>query len=189
MWLFFKEALKDFITQGSLFPSSPFLAKKMLQPLVLKKGVRVVELGAGGGAFTLELLSRMPADSQLIVFELNPAFAQHLRKIIKDSRVMIIEDDARRLGHHLEQLHIHKADYILSGLPIGNFNRAMRQEILLAIHDNLSDTGRYVQFQYFLANWRHIKSIFDTKVIGYEIRNVPPAFVYECKKYTQSRAL
>jgi phospholipid N-methyltransferase len=186
MWLFFKEALKGFVVQGSLFPSSPYLTRQMLEPVLMKKGVRIVELGAGQGVFTRELLSRLPADGRLVVFELNPAFAQHLRKILNDARVTIIEDDALRLNEHLKRLHITTVDYVVSGLPIGNFKYSLRQGILLEIQNALNDTGRYIQFQYFLASLRHIKHLFDTRIIGYEVRNMPPAFIYVCKKYSGS---
>jgi phospholipid N-methyltransferase len=186
MWLFFKEALKGFVVQGSLFPSSPFLTQKMLEPVVMKKGVRIVELGAGQGVFTRELLSRLPGDGRLVVFELNPTFAQHLRKILNDSRVTIIEDDALRLNDHLKKLHIPTVDYVVSGLPIGNFKYPLRQGILLEIQNALNDKGRYIQFQYFLASLRHIKRLFDTRIAGYEVRNMPPAFIYVCKKYGSS---
>jgi len=182
MWLFFKEALKGFVVQGSLFPSSPFLTQQMLEPVMMKKGVRIVELGAGQGVFTRELLSRLPVDGRLIVFELNPVFAQHLRKICNDSRVVIIEDDALCLNEHLKKMNIPTVDYIISGLPIGNFTYALRQGILMEIQHALSDTGRYIQFQYFLASLRHIKRLFSAQIVGYEIRNVPPAFIYVCKK-------
>jgi len=186
MWLFFKEALKGFIVQGSLFPSSPFLTQQMLESVIMKKRVRIVELGAGQGVFTRELLSRLPADGQLIVFELNPVFAQHLRKIYNDSRVFIIEDDALRLNDHLKKIHIDTVDYVVSGLPIGNFTYVLRQGILTEIHQALSDTGQYIQFQYFLASLRHVRRLFSVRIIGYEVRNIPPAFIYVCKKYSDS---
>ncbi len=158
----------------------------MLEPVVMKKGVRIVELGAGQGVFTRELLSRLPADGRLIVFELNHAFAQHLRKILTDSRVTIIEDDALHLNEHLKKIQMPAVDYVISGLPIGNFKYPLRHGILLEIKTALNETGRYVQFQYFLASLRHIKRLFDTRIVGYEIRNMPPAFIYVCKKYGSS---
>ncbi len=183
MWTFFKEALGRFVSHGAIMPSTSFLAEQMLRPVVMKKGVVIVELGAGTGAFTQDILRRLPSDGVLIVVELNPKLAAHLKKRFVDSRMIIIEGDATKLGSYLEKLdHVH-VDYVVSGLPIGNFRSSIREKIFSEIYAHLSDTGRYIQFQYFLASLRHIRKFFDARIIAYEVRNVPPAFVYECKKH------
>ncbi len=180
--LFLKEGLKKLKTHGSLFPSSKYLGKRMLQHVTMSDGVCIVELGAGTGAFTEMIISRLPERSRLVVLEINPAMAKHLRERITDSRVIIIEGNATDLSFHLAQNGLEKPDYIISGLPLGNFSHALRESILVAIHESLSDRGLYIQFQYFLASLKHIRSMFDTKVLSYEYRNLPPAFVYGCKK-------
>jgi phospholipid N-methyltransferase len=182
MWTFFKEALGGIVSHGAVMPSTSFLAKDMLRPVDMKKGVVIVELGAGTGSFTKEILKRLPSDGKLVVLELNPILASHLKARIVDPRVIIVEGDAGKLGSYLKSFGYDRVDYIISGLPIGNFRRVVRERILSEINNNLSDTGRYIQFQYFLASWRHVRSVFDAKIIAYEVRNVPPAFVYECKK-------
>lgn len=182
MLIFLKGVLNSFVLQGSIVPSSSFLTRRMIKPIKIKKGLTIVELGAGTGAFTYELLKSIPTDGRLIVLELNPRFVAHLKNKFHDSRVTVIEGDARELSIHLLRLNIDNVDYIISGLPIGNFKHSVRQEILSEIHSNLSEDGLYVQFQYFLASLRHIKTLFDVKIVAYEVRNIPPAFVYECRR-------
>ena len=148
----------------------------------MKNGVFIVELGAGTGAFTDMIVSRLPEDSRLVVLEINPAMAAHLRDRITDPRVSIIEGDAAQLSRHLERLSLGTPDYIISGIPLGNFSRSTRQAILAAINQVMDERSLYIQFQYFLASLKHIRSIFDAKILSYEYRNMPPAFVYGCRK-------
>ena len=161
------------MSHGAVMPSTSFLARDMLGPVQMKKGVVIVELGAGTGAFTREILTRLPSDGKLLVIELNPTLVAHLKKKLNDPRVVIIEGDAAQLGSYLREEHCAQADYIISGLPIGNFRYAVRHDILSAIHSNLSDAGRYIQFQYFLASLRHVRRMFDTKIIApYSLRMI-----------------
>ena len=176
------EALTKWKTQGSFFPSSKFLCRRMLQPLVMRKNIVIVELGAGTGAFTSEIVRRLPKDGKLLVFEINKKQADFLRALIADSRVEIIEDDAKNISFHLKRLNLIKADYVISGLPLGNFSKIKKIEILKAIVDNLKDDGIYIQFQYFLQSLLFITKYFNIKILCYELRNIPPAFVYECRK-------
>ena len=148
----------------------------------MKPGVLIVELGAGTGAFTGMIVSRMPKNARLVVLEINPIMAVHLRERIADPRVHIIEGDAADLSLHLEKLSLGKPNYIISGLPLNNFSHPVRQSILSSIEEVLDEEGLYIQFQYLLTSLKHIRSMFDAKVLSYEYRNLPPAFVYGCKK-------
>lgn len=180
--LFFKEGLKKFVTNGSFVPSSKYLGKMILKHVEMKPSVVIVELGAGTGAFTNMILSKMPKDGRLVIFEINPTLAKHLRNIIVDQRSIVIEADAVGMVGHLKSLNIINPDYIISGIPIGNMSPSARRSLLLAIGESLGKDGLYIQFQYFLISLIPIRKIFHTKILGYEYRNIPPAFVYGCRK-------
>ena len=128
----------------------------------------------------------MPEASKLVVFENNTALARLLRNALRehinDGRVILIEDDAVNLPLHLERLDISQADYVISGLPLGSFDKVLRQKIFDAIKVGMKDDGVYVQFQYLLASFAHVRKEFDAKIIGFELRNIPPAFIYRCTK-------
>lgn len=187
---FTKEALKKFKTQGSLFPSTSALGKMMIKPIVMKPGMTIVEFGAGTGSITKELIPKLPEGAIFLVFENNKVLVEKLRDDLvpyieatkSHSKVILIEDDAANLRAHLDRLGLPLADYVISGLPIGNFKRHERQKIFDAINEGMKEDGTYVQFQYLLASWLHVRKVFNAKVIGFEVRNVPPAFVYVCKK-------
>jgi phospholipid N-methyltransferase len=148
----------------------------------MKEDILIVELGAGTGAFTKQILSRLPATGMILAFEINHQLAEHLRMTILDRRFTVIEDDATLIGEYLSRLSPRRADCIVSGLPLGDFTRAKRQRLLSAIRTSLDDDGLYIQFQYLLASLLHIRTMFDARIVGYELRNIPPAFLYECRK-------
>ena len=148
----------------------------------MRPGISIVELGAGTGVFTREILSKMPADGRLISYEINSIQAEFLRQSIGDKRLLVLEDSAAYLAKSLENRGIKKVDYIVSGLPLGIFDRESKDRIIQEINNSLPTDGVYIQFQYFLSTLRKIKHFFDVEIIKYEVRNFPPAFVYKCRK-------
>ncbi|MFA6404538.1 MAG: methyltransferase domain-containing protein [Candidatus Paceibacterota bacterium] len=178
---FFKESIIDFKNTGSFLPSSNRLAKRLSRPIIGKPKLIIVELGAGTGSVTKYLLKILPKDSMLISLEINESLINKLTKNIHDPRLMLIKGDASKLGTYLQELNIGKVDYIVSGLPLGNFSRKSRYAIYSEICTNLKDNGIYTQFQYLLASFVEIRRIFSITDLAFEWRNMPPAFVYTCK--------
>ncbi len=174
--------MKKIHIQGSLLPSSKYLGGRIVKRIPMRDGILIVELGAGTGAFTEMILKQMPKKGTLLAFETNHVLAEHLRKTLIDKRLVIIEDDAALLPKHLAARSLPLADCIVSGLPFGDFSRTKRQQLLNAIRDGLRDNGKYLQFQYLPVSLPHIKQMFEAHVIGFELRNFPPAFLYECRK-------
>lgn len=181
-WIFFKESLKKFKTQGAFLPSTRYLAERMLEPIEMENGIVIVELGAGTGIFTKKILDKMPKDGKLIALDISSEMTNYLRKNIIDNRLIIIQGDATKLSEYLNELGINKIKYIVSGIPLGNFPRELRHNILTAIDQSLTEDGIYMQFQYLMASILHIRKVFDLKIYKYEYRNIPPAFIYKCKK-------
>ena len=72
------------------------------------------------------------------------------------------------------------ADYVISSLPLALLSDAKVESILHAIHDSLCPEGRFLQYQYSLAHYADLKSTFSKVHLKFTIRNMPPAFVYEC---------
>jgi len=152
----------------------------------MRPGIVIAEFGAGTGSITKELMKKLPEGSTLLVFENNRILAAKLREDLDaydgSGNVILIEDDAANLVKHLDRLGLSQVDYVVSGLPIGNFDHRARQKIFDAIYSGMKNDGVYIQFQYLLASWLHVREVFNARIIGYEIRNIPPAFVYECRK-------
>lgn len=186
--LFFKEALKRFRTHGSLLPSSRFLAKRVLRCIPRLEAPLLIELGAGTGALTKGIVQTLPKKGRLVIVEVNSTLAGHLKRSFDDPRVTVIEADARELPELMRRRGLPKADCIVSGLPLGDFGREEREGILMAISESLASQGSYIQFQYFLSSLAHIRQKFSVKIAGFELLNIPPAFLYTCRKKATIRA-
>jgi phospholipid N-methyltransferase len=176
---FIGQSLRHFIKVGSIFPSSSFLARRMVRGINSKI---IVELGPGTGVFTKEILKILPADGVLISIESNESFVNFLNKNIGDKRFKLFKSDALQLKDILKQNGIDKVDCIISGLPLGHFSSGLKRNILEKIKNSLSDHGIYVQFEYFLAGIKSIKRFFPNVTFSFELLNIPPAFVIRCKK-------
>ena len=176
---FLGQASCHFITTGAFLPSSKFLAKRMIDKM---KGKVIIELGPGTGIFTEEILRLLPNDGLLISIEKNKVFADYLSDKIKDKRFKLYNGDACNMSLYLEENGYEKADYIISGLPLGHFSREVNGKILSEAKKCLSDDGMFVQFEYLLAGYKSIKKVFPKVSISFELFNLPPAFVMRCRK-------
>jgi phospholipid N-methyltransferase len=183
-----KVSKKSFISQffkqnkmvGSLIPSSRFLAKKILKNIPFEDAKVIVELGPGTGVFTKKIMQRLNPDTQFVVIELNDMFYQNLKTKVTQENCHIIHGSASDLQKILSDLGFQKADCIISSLPLSNFPKDLRIEIMQAILHCLTPKGTFLQFQYTLQSKKHFKSIFTHVSIDYAAINFPPAFVYRC---------
>lgn len=178
---FFKAFFKDAKMVGSMRPSSKVLTKKMLDGIDFSKAKNIVELGPGTGVFTRKILEKMAPDAQLLVFELHDEFYHNLTHSIKDKRVHIIHDSAEKIQEYLAHYNMHKADAVISSLPLANFPKTLRANIVNATIASLSEDGLMTQFQYSLQSKNYLKSNFKDVKINYTFWNFPPAFVYTCR--------
>ena len=170
----FKRWIKEY---GAVAPSSSFLVNEMTKPVFWQGVELVIELGAGSGVITKEILRKLSSSGKLIVFEINPKFCDKLFAI-DDSRLVVINDRAELMDKYLGSA---KADCIISGIPIGNLSRYEFAELARAIKRNLNFGGQFVQFQYFLASYLRVRREFSEMKTSFVPINLPPAFVYVCR--------
>ncbi len=181
---FFKEAIKNIKTSGSVMPSSRFLIKKMLQNIDFSKDLVLVEFGPANGIITHEIIKKMSTNSKLICFEINPVFYDELCNTIQDERVFILKQSAEKIEEELQKFNINKIDFCISSLPLA----MIPQDICKTIIDNtinvLKIGGGFVQYQYSLQFYKQLKNTFNKKNIrlNFVLLNFPPAFVYNCEK-------
>ncbi len=177
---FFKSMLSNYRNIGAISPSSRFLYKKMISPMDLAHDIHIVEFGAGSGTFTDALLRKITPGSQLSIFEIDPLFIKKLQlKYKSDSRVVVYSLGAEESTKFFEAGSI---DYILSSLPFGLMSEPIILRILESAKHILKEHGKFIQFQYFLQNKKHIHDTFPQVRYKFTLLNLPPAFVYVCKK-------
>ncbi|MEN9743697.1 MAG: rRNA ((1402)-N(4))-methyltransferase [Bacteroidota bacterium] len=165
---------------GSVLPSSRFLSKKMLAPIHFSTAKVIVELGPGTGVFTKALLKQLPADTHLVVIELNDSFFQNLQKQLQHPNLHLVHGSAADLDQIILDLGFEKADYILSSLPLSNFPKELRSAILHSCQKALIQDGKFIQFQYSRGLKKMYSDFFDRVDIQYTALNFPPAFIYTC---------
>ena len=177
--VFFSEFLKKGKNIGSITPSSKYLVKKMIEPIIFSNVKCIVEFGSGTGKITQELLNRMPDNALLLAFETHQEFCEKLQKI-KDPRLKLICDSAEKLKDYLSENHIKKADYIVSSLPFAMIPDNIVKNILSVVTKVLKPGGAFIQFQYSLNAYKKLKDTFKNVELTFTPINIPPAFIFTC---------
>jgi len=128
---------------GSLVPSSPELARRIVALAEIRPGHRVLELGAGSGAFTAEL-RRAHADAPLVAVEPARPLALALARVWPE--VTVLAAPAEDLAAHLPAGT--RFDRVVSGLPWALWSEARQASVLDAITPFLATDARLVTFHY-----------------------------------------
>jgi phospholipid N-methyltransferase len=178
-------ALVKFRQTGAIVPSQRFLIGKMIAPVPETYSGRIIELGAGNGALTLRLAARCPR-ARILACEINPALARNTRHNLNlagiNGRVEVISDSAEHLLSEMGRRGMEKADYILSGIPLGNLPGERALALIDAISRALGRKGMYIQFQYSLIDRNRIRACFKSLRTLPVLLNIPPAVVYYAQK-------
>ena len=180
---FFKESIKSIKTTGTIMPSSKYLIKKMLKNIDFSKAAVIIEYGPGNGIITKHLLEKMNINSKLICFEINDEFYKHLTQI-NDKRLIVLKQSAENLADVLDKYQIKETDYIISSLPLSIIPKDISLNILDLSKKNLKNNGFFIQYQYSINFLKYFKQIFgeNNVFLSFEILNLPPAFIYKCRK-------
>ena len=184
--------LKEFVNKpqeiGAIVPSSPALARAMVDGVDWSRVRTAVEYGPGPGAITGAILPWMEGKDFFAV-ELNETYAERFRsnfpgvKLYRDS-VSNIVDICRAHG-------VDRIDCVLSGLPWANFSQRVQDQLLDATFQVLVPDGQFITFAYThglaLPAGRRFRQKLDDR-FG-EVRrsrvvwlNTPPAVVYYCRR-------
>jgi phospholipid N-methyltransferase len=179
---FFKEALKNIKTLGTVTPSSRFLSKRMIKHIDFSKADVIVELGSGNGAITKFILERLSSKAILICFEINANFHQQL-VALQHPQLIALKVSAENIETELQKLKIKQVNYIISSLPFTIIPEEISDEILEKSFKVLIKNGTFIQYQYSLTYFKKLKRVFKESIsLGFEPLNLPPAFIYSCKK-------
>lgn len=178
---FLQESLKNLKTVGSVARSSSFLCDSMISYINFDQAQTIVELGAGDGVITRQLLRNMRPDARLITFEVNEKFCSILRNI-DDPRLILIDDSAEKLKDYLLELKIDHIDYVISALPFTMLPKPLGFNVVGQCYDQLKNGGLFVQMHYSLFTKKLYKTIFGNVGVRFVPLNLPPAFVMVSEK-------
>lgn len=164
---------------GSVTPSSIFLAKKMLEEVPWHQIASIAELGAGTGAITKYMDELLLKKTKVLLFEKDAEMRSHLSNRFSEYGCF---EDACQLKQALKVAQLDELDCILSGLPFFNFPAQQREQLMQEITTALKPRGLFIAFQYSQQMRKQLSQNFEIKHIHFVPLNVPPAFVYVCKK-------
>ncbi|HFK1711565.1 MULTISPECIES: class I SAM-dependent methyltransferase [Bacillus] len=166
---------------GAVLPSSKFLAEKMMENINFENAKYIIEYGPGTGVFTEKLLKKRNSNTTLMLVENNREFYLMLKeKFKKEKNLFIVWGSAENIDKYLKNFSIPYADYIVSGLPFASLPQNVSDEILLTTTKILKKDGVFITFQYTKFKKKFLNQFFDTIDEKWELRNVPPAFVFSC---------
>jgi phosphatidylethanolamine/phosphatidyl-N-methylethanolamine N-methyltransferase len=187
--LFLSHFRKSPRTVGAIAPSSQRLARAMLDGLSMRPGVKIVELGAGTGAITGEIVRRRPANGRVLAIDINPEFISHVSGRWPD--IDTVCDRAERLVEIARARNLLPVDHIVSGLPFASLPSAVTHEIVAAIVESLAPAGTFTTFQYAhafgfpsaVAVRRGLtENMGAPPMRDFVLGNVPPALVLRWEK-------
>ena len=168
--------------------------------------MRVLEAGAGTGAFTREIVPLLQSGDTLDVVEINPRLMAMLRQRFEqesvfqtqDGTVNFITDDVRNISR--DDFY----DYIILSLPLTNFPPAMVKEVLDLVMHQLKPGGVFSYVHYIFIS--RLKFLFSSPAMRAEMQtnrdiicsfadkyqieqhavllNVPPSWTYFWQKPT-----
>jgi phosphatidylethanolamine/phosphatidyl-N-methylethanolamine N-methyltransferase len=174
---------------GAVSPSSEGLAKKMVEWIDWPEVHAVAEYGPGTGVFTEHILQQMRPGTRLVAVEINPTFAATVRGRFPD--VAVHEDSVGNIREICRKEQIEQLDAVICGLPWAAFSRKDQLDYLDALTGMLRPGGQFVTFAYLqgllLPAGQRFKALLrqyfsDVTRSGIAWRNVPPAFVYRCRR-------
>ena len=142
--LFISEYIKNSKSIGAVAPSSKSLSEAMVEP-ILEEDSYILELGAGTGAFTNELIHKTQL-SKLFIIENNEVFYNILRNKFPQNHILLA--DATELEKHIPQEVQGKIKYVISGLPFRSLPDDVSSKILKSLKKVCASDVTLVQFTY-----------------------------------------
>src|SRR5204863_4227970 len=108
----------------------------------------IAEYGPGEGVHSREIARRMTADSHLLLFELDGAFARDLtRQFADDPRVHVIHGDASTLSNELKRRGFPECNYMLSLVLFSILPIEKKRALLQKTYDALTRNGPRIIYQ------------------------------------------
>lgn len=173
MWSFYKALFKSPRAVGAAFPSSLFLARAIASYIPQNHSGLIVELGAGTGVVTQQILKRGIDPKQLILIEHSEYLASKLRQ--RFPAVKTIHGNATKLVELLGNKH-HNVATIVSSLPLLSLPKPVTAKIIEQIDHIIKAHGTYIQYTFGPQ-----KSVFEKmdryiKTASHQVwLNIPPA--------------
>src|SRR5690606_36105979 len=180
---FLQAFLKNPTKVGSIAPSSPELARAMIDGIEPGPENVVVELGVGTGAITKYLQSTVPDDRSYLGIELDGSLVRRLRKNFPDME--IVRGNAANMRAIHQRTGLGKVGAIICCLPFVSLPNEVGEEILRDVDKFMQEGCTFRTFQY--AHGYYFPSAIKLREFMRDrygrskrspliVKNVPPAY-------------
>lgn len=185
--------LRNFLRQpgtiGAIAPSSDGLAKLMVDSVDWSTTRTVIEYGPGTGVFTEQISRSMQPGTKFFAIEQSAVLATLTRNRVPG--VKVYEDSVANVVEICKRESVEQVDAVLCGLPWASFPESLQRDCFEAMLTILKPGGTFATFAYWQglmlpAGFRFrslLKQTFgEVRHSPTVFRNLPPAFVYRCKR-------
>jgi phosphatidylethanolamine/phosphatidyl-N-methylethanolamine N-methyltransferase len=180
--MFFRRWLANPLQMGSIIPSSPALCARVVRHTRRAPDEFVLELGAGTGVISAALLAGGAPPERLIVVEIVPAMAGHLRTVLPG--VTVIEGDARDLKQLIPAGLHGRIGTVVCGIPLVLLPKPMQARFITAIESVAPGRG-FLHYSYCATSPLPARAHgLNGKREAWTPLNFPPASVW---RYTPVR--
>ena len=174
--LFLRRWVANPLQMGSVIPSSPVLCRR-IAALVERKGDQVVlELGAGTGVVSRALLDAGVPPERLVVVEVVPDMADHLRRVLPG--VNVVQGDAFELPRALPRWMHGKVGTAICGIPLVMLPLAQQKRFVAAV-DSVAPGKGFLLYTYCVTSPLPYRKLeLAARREAWTPLNIPPASVW-----------
>lgn len=185
---FLQGFIKNPLKVGSISPSSPDLALRMIEGIQADENNVVLEIGCGTGAITKFLQNLIPSRKSYLGIEIENDFVKKLN--MEFSNLNIVCGNACDAVKILEGQDLGKISYIISGLPFVVLPKEVSNGILREVDKFMEKGCVFRTFQYAhgynLPPARKFRKRLTERYGNIErsdliLKNLPPAYVLTWK--------
>jgi phosphatidylethanolamine/phosphatidyl-N-methylethanolamine N-methyltransferase len=174
--LFFKRWLANPLQMGSIVPSSRALCERIARAVRRAPDEYVLELGAGTGVVSRALIEHgVPAD-KLVVVEIVPEMASHLRSALPG--VNVICGDAFELSRAIPEAWQGRIGSAICGIPLVLLPTEQQRRFVSAVESVAPGRG-FLLYTYCITSPLPYATLdLAAERVAWTPRNFPPASVW-----------
>jgi phosphatidylethanolamine/phosphatidyl-N-methylethanolamine N-methyltransferase len=174
--LFFRRWLSNPLQMGSIVPSSPRLGGLIADQIDKRSNSSILELGAGTGAITRNLITAGISPTRLVVVEIVAEMAEHLQTNFPHATVL--QADAFNLPiERLKQVST-EIDTVICGIPLVLLGEKKQRQFIEQVEAVAPGRG-FLLYTYCITSPLPYRTLnLEARRLAWTPLNFPPASVW-----------